>query len=151
MKKIFFYSLVLVVVAACGKDKFETKPQLKLISGSDQVVPLGGTYQLVVEYTDKEGDVSDSIFIKKTRVNQRAAASNLFPQLKLNIPEFPEKTKGEITVNINHNLILSANPAPSLPGGGRESDTLQLKVVVKDKAGNFSDTLVVNNVVVERS
>jgi hypothetical protein len=44
-------------------------------------------------------------------------------------------------------------PPLRIPGSNpvrNEIDTLRLKIVAKDKAGNKSDTLVVNNVYVTR-
>ncbi len=66
--------LALIIVAgmiACGKDKFQTIPQLRLISKTPDVVPVNGTLRLNIEYTDKEGDVSDSLFIVRQRLNVR--------------------------------------------------------------------------------
>ena len=64
MKTIITVAVIIALtILACGKDRFQTVPQLKLKSRSTDVVPANGNLRLNVEYTDKEGDVSDSILI----------------------------------------------------------------------------------------
>lgn len=152
MKKIFGILIVLaVIVVACGKDKFETKPQLKLISKSASVIPVGGSLQLVFEFTDKEGDVSDTLFFRKQRLNRRRTGT-LRDSLKFPVPEFPNQSRGEIIVNLDYTSYLqTANPRIRIPGSNPsrfEPDTILLKFVLKDKAGNKSDTVIVDDIVV---
>lgn len=155
MKRIFAISAVLFLFMACGKDSFETKPQLKLKSQSASFVPIGSNLQLVFEYTDKEGDVSDTLYFKKERINQRVVAT-LRDSLELRVPEFPKTAEGEFILNLDYdNYLISAQEAPRANPGELpakfESDTLNLKFVLKDKAGNKSDTLRIDNVVIERT
>jgi hypothetical protein len=152
MKKIILFTSILSIVAACDKDNFETKPRLKLLSGNDKTVQFNGTLPIVLEYTDKEGDVSDSVFVKKMRLNRRIVPT-LRDSFRLKIPNFPNTTKGEITVNLDYTAIISALNPPNIPGtvpARKESDTLNIQISVRDKAGNTSDTITVKNVIVER-
>lgn len=144
--------IVTMAIIACGKDSFETVPKLKLKSVSPDVVPVNGNLRLNVEYTDKEGDVSDSLFIVRQRLNKKGPVT-MAPS-PYDIPGFPTKTKGEfeITLEYQRHLIFAMAPI-RIPGSNppkNEIDTLRLKIVAKDSQGNKSDTLVVENVYVIR-
>jgi hypothetical protein len=152
MKTGLFLSIILVLIIACGKDKFQTVPQLKFKSRNTDIVPQNGALRLVVEYTDKEGDVSDSIFIVRQRLNKRGTVQ--LPASPYNIPDFPKTSKGEfeITLEYQFGLVFGLSPL-RVPGSNpvrNEIDTLNLKVVAKDKEGNKSDTLVIGDVYVIR-
>jgi len=148
--------LALIIVfgmIACGKDKFQTIPQLTLRAKSPEVVPVNGTLRLNIEYTDKEGDVSDTVFIVRQRLNVRGPL--LLQPSPYDIPEFPHTDKGEFEISLlyQRDLIFNITPPIRIPGSNPakyEIDTLRLKIVAKDKAGNKSDTLVVDNVYVTR-
>lgn len=150
--RIWIALIIVVAMIACGKDKFETKPQLTLKSQKPDVVPVNGTLQLDIEYTDKEGDVSDSLFIVRQRLNVRGPVQ-LQPG-PYDIPDFPHTDKGEFEISLAYQAgLIFGLPPLRIPGSNpvkNEIDTLRLKIVAKDKAGNKSDTLVVNNVYVIR-
>ena len=144
--------VVAITLIACDKGKFETKPQLKLKSRNTDIVPLNGSLRLNIEYTDKEGDVSDSLIIVRQRLNIRGAVQ-LAPG-PYGIPDFPKTDKGEFEVTLAYQfgLVFALNPL-RITGSNpvqNEIDTLRLKIVARDKAGNKSDTLVVDNVYVIR-
>lgn len=150
--KVALAMFILFAIAACSKDKFQTVPQLKLKSRNTDIVPANGSLRLIIQYTDKEGDVDDSIFVVRERLNVRGATQ--LPASPYNIPDFPDKTKGEfqITLEYQFGLIFGLGPL-RIPGSNpaqNEIDTLRLKIVVKDKAGNKSDTLQINDVYVTR-
>lgn len=152
MKQYFGLFLLLGILVACGKDKFETKPQLTLKSVNNNEVPYNGNLVVSLGFTDKEGDVSDSIYVIRERLNIRRPLSP--PALEYAIPEFPNRNQGEFEVNINFlsliNGMTSIEVLPRTTPATFEQDTLRLKFVAKDKAGNFSDTLLVNDIFVER-
>jgi len=154
MKIRIWLALIIVLgIIACGKDKFQTIPQLTLKSMNPEVVPVNGTLRLNIEYTDKEGDVSDSLFITRQRLNSKKPVTS--KESPYDIPSFPTMNKGEfeITLDYFNDLTFNLTPIP-IPGSGNpaknEIDTLRLKIVAKDKAGNKSDTLFVDNVYVIR-
>ena len=146
---------VIIIFGMIGCDKgtkFETKPQLTLRSKTPEVVPVNGTLRLNIEYTDKEGDVSDSLFIVRQRLNVRGPIQ-LTPS-PYDVPDFPHTDKGEFEISLEYQIgLIFGLPPLRIPGSNpvkNEIDTLRLKIVAKDKAGNKSDTLVVNNVYVIR-
>jgi hypothetical protein len=154
MKRILIVCLILSgIIIACNKDKFQTKPQLTVKSTSGNIIPPNANFQVVLEYTDKEGDIDDTIIIKKERLNIRRAALTLRDSINLKVPEFPNKDRGEITLNLEYqNHLISAQPAPTQIGNPtlRESDTLRLKIYIRDKAKNKSDSVVIEPVIVIR-
>jgi hypothetical protein len=154
MKIRIWLALIIVFgMIACGKDKFQTVPQLTLRSITPEVVGQGNNLRINVEYTDKEGDVSDSLFITRQRLNQKKPVTSA--ESPYDIPTFPTFDKGEFEITLDYFKHLTLNLAPiPIPGSGNpaknEIDTLRLKIVARDKAGNKSDTLVVDKVYVIR-
>ena len=144
--------IIAFALVACGKGKFETVPQLTLKSRNTDIVPVNGTLRLNVEYTDKEGDVSDSLFIVRQRLNIHGPVQ--LAASPYNIPDFPNTDKGEFEISLAYQFgLVFGLPPIRIPGSNpvrNEIDTLRLKIVAKDKAGNKSDTLVVDNVYVTR-
>jgi len=153
MKKLLIAGFVLIVLFACNKDKFQTKPQISLKSLSTKVVPVGGNLIVTLSYTDKEGDISDTLFFKKERLNKRVVPT-LRDSIKYPIPDFPAYDKGEIGLALRYeDHLKSAQAAPSIPGSNPpavESDTLNIKIWIHDKAGNSSDTVSTGPVVIIR-
>jgi hypothetical protein len=66
----------------------------------------------------------------------------------------PNTDKGEFEISLNYQFGLVFGLSPlRVPGSNpvrNEVDTLRLKIVARDAAGNKSDTLVVDNVYVTR-
>lgn len=150
MKKILSFCLVVATAIACNKDKFQTKPQIKIKSTSTEIVPINGILRVTLEFTDKEGDVANLITVKKDRLNQRVVAT-LRDSFDLNVPEFPNTDRGEIELDLEYqNHLISAQNPPSQVGDPtkNEADTLMLKFVLQDKAGNKSDTASTNVIVI---
>lgn len=107
---------------------------------------------IVLEFTDKEGDVNDTLYFYKVRINQRTTAT-IRDSLSFQLPDFPSKSKGEINLSleyVNH-LVSAVNPPEALPPAtGLESDSLTFRFVLKDRANNTSDTLDINDIVIQR-
>ncbi|RYZ23919.1 MAG: hypothetical protein EOO16_02885 [Chitinophagaceae bacterium] len=162
MKYTLLSFLFIALVVGCSKGKLETTPKLELVSTSDLFVPLPTQTQptglrVVLSFLDKEGDAGDSLIIRRTRTNRRQGCDpngsglcTLRDTVKIKIPSFPLNSKGEFEVNFRHSDMTSAFEPPARPGGGKEPDTLTYRFVVRDRAGNKSDTVVLENVVVQR-
>jgi hypothetical protein len=152
MLKPVIYSTILILIAvACNKDNIETTPTIKIKSISPMQVPGNGDLSIMLNFTDKQGDI-DSLYLYKIRTNQDQRKTQ-FDSILYKIPEFPEKSKGEIKITIQYNFgLLSAETPPAQPGApnGKEPDTLIFKMYAKDRAKNASDTVFSEPVVVER-
>ncbi len=149
---ISLLSIFILVAVACNKDKFQTKPTITIKSMSGDYIPLNGSLEVTLECTDKEGDVQDSIFVVKRRLNKRVVPT-IRDTIRFGFPVFPTKTKTDIVLTFDYQSILSAQSPPFIPGSAppqRELDTLIIKFAVKDKAGNISDTIISNTIQVFR-
>jgi len=152
MKKLLLIALACVLGLACSKDKYQTKPQITIKSINTDVVQVGGNLDVILSYTDKQGDVDDSVFIQKVRLNSRVVAT-IRDSFGYPIPVFPANPKGDIEINMDYETVKSAINPPIVQGSNPvvyESDTLIFKFAVKDKGGNLSDTISSGKVVVLR-
>jgi hypothetical protein len=153
MKKLIFAGLApLLWLTACNKDKYQTKPQISIKSVSTDVVPINGSATFVLSYTDKEGDISDTLYVRKTRINKTTVAT-VRDYIFYKIPDFPDYPKGEINVMLDYQTILSAITPPPIPGSNPpqpQPDTLNIKFWIKDKGGNISDSVTAEKIVVIR-
>lgn len=149
--RVLLALIISVALFACGKDKFQTVPQLKVKSKNTDVVSLNGTLRVILEYTDKEGDVSDSLIIVRQRLNKNGPL--ILSPSPYKIPDFPNTDKGQIQIEFRYSQDLTFNiPRLRIIGSNPiqyERDTMLLKFVARDKAGNKSDTAS-TNVIVER-
>lgn len=150
MQKLFLYStLLLVLIVACGKDKFETKPTIKIKSLGPNPVPMNSGMVIELEYTDKEGDIADSLWVRKVRINQRKIAT-IRDSFYLQLPtDAPEKSKGIIKLTFNYQDHLISAQNPGTPPNAAP-DSLIFRFVLRDKAKNASDTVDSDLVIVER-
>lgn len=150
MKKIFVFFALTVIIISCDKDKFQTVPTLELISLSSEVVPKNSALRVTLEFTDKEGDVTDSIIMLRKRLNLKNTITT--NPIKYAIPSHPSSTKAEITLDLEYqNGLVFGYNAINIPGTNPsqfEPDTMQLKFVVRDAAGNKSDTATANVIVI---
>jgi hypothetical protein len=153
MRLIFAFVIVCLLALACSKGKLTTTPKLELKSLSTKVVPVNGTLRVDITVKDKEGDISDTFYVKKIRLNKRVVAT-LRDSFYYQVPEVPSKTyKSEFQIDLDYQTILSAISPPVIPGSNppqKEPDTLMLKFALKDKGNHISDTLVVPQVIVIR-
>ena len=154
--RIWLAVIITFGMIACGKDNFETKPQLEYISRSPEKEPvaLGDPLRLNIEFRDKEGDVSDTLFIVRQRLNRKGPVQ--LPAAFYQIPDFPKTDKGEFEITLKYgDHLTAALTAIPIPGTGfppkKEIDTLRIKILARDNGGNKSDTLVVDNVYVIRT
>lgn len=141
--RLIIAAVLVFTFIACNKDKFQTKPTISIKSINTEVVPQNGTFIITLECTDKEGDVEDSLILIKKRLNKRVVTT-VRDTLRFKIPTFPANSRTEIEAVLDYQNILSALNPPNIPGSNpiqRELDTLVLRMAVRDKAGNTSDTI----------
>lgn len=129
---------VLAVAAGCGKDQFTSRPQLEFKKAEDYTVPRGGLIKFTLQVTDKEGDLTDSIFI--STVTTRCTPSNR--RLKYLMPPFPitANSKAEIEITFVNGQFVPGYVALPGPACGRP-DTTTFFFWIRDKAKNVSDTV----------
>lgn len=135
--------VLVIVIIACSKNEYNTKPTLKITSTSTNVVPKQGNLSFDIQVTDKEGDIADSIFIKKVRTNSRRTTT-IRDSFGIRMPDVPDTRDAVIRIDLSYqNYLISAqNP--------NENDTLIFKFALKDKAKNTSDTVSSERIVIIR-
>lgn len=120
---------------SCNKDKFQTKPTLKLKSLSDKEIPPNGTLTIRLEYTDKEGDLGNGelTYIRiRTNGTPIPPGNDLVDTIRALLPDYPKKDRGEINIPYSYNLM---NEDPV------RNDSMYFRITVRDLGGNQSDTI----------
>jgi hypothetical protein len=133
---------VLVLLVACGKDKFETKPLLEIKDYSAKDIYPGQDLVIRINYFDKEGDLSQTPFTairRRTNINPPSSQFPFADTLIYTLPEFPAKDNGEISFHLNYDFLRQSTV---------ENDTLHFRFSVVDKAGNVSDTVVSDQIII---
>jgi hypothetical protein len=138
-------------MTACDKNEFNTKPTLKLRSVNTKEVPVNGTLSFEFDVTDKEGDITDTLWIRKIRLNKRVVPT-FRDSFKIQVPQVNKIQKAIFRVDLTYeNYLKSAiNPPRSGSPSKEENDTLLFKFVLRDKAKNTSDTFTSEPTVIIR-
>ncbi|BAV07500.1 hypothetical protein FLA_3526 [Filimonas lacunae] len=125
-----------IVVIACKKDAYTTKPQLKYKSENSRFVTTASTLTFTLEVTDKEGDiVEDTIWASKHSLHCSAPDDDPYPYL---IPSTLPQTK-DLKADIE--FTFSTAPKCALGLGNNDDDSCYFKFWIIDKARNVSDTV----------
>jgi hypothetical protein len=120
---------------SCSKDKFETVPKIKIKSYNTDALSRNQQLIIKLEFTDKEGDLGNGKFVYiPKRLNQRPLPPIIpdYDSVKNVIPEFPDKNLGEFVLTLDYNFLRK---------GPSEPDTIFMRFVAVDRAGNKSDTV----------
>jgi hypothetical protein len=139
-------SSAIVVLFACSKDKFETKPRLEIKDYNTRDITIGGELVIRLNYFDKEGDLGQAPFTAiRVRTNALALppAQEKADTFRYALPEFPDKDNGEITFRLPYDF-LRESISPLI------NDSLIFRFAVVDKAGNTSDTISTEPIIVRQ-
>lgn len=138
---IFIVSLTTLLIA-CGKDKFETKPKLEIKDYNSKEIFNGQGLRITINYFDKEGDLNDAQMIGiRERLNSIPPNQDLADTFRTQLPDFPAKDNGEISFEL---------PYGSLNEDTGQNDTIVFRFAVTDKAGNKSDTITSDQIVIRK-
>jgi hypothetical protein len=138
---IFIFSLLLLLLA-CGKDKFETKPKLEIKDYSSKELSKGEVLRIRLNYFDKEGDLNGSPVIgilKRLNRIPLPSAQDKVDTFRNNLPDFPAKDNGEISFQLPYDFLKESQT---------ENDTIIFRFAVEDLAGNKSDTITSDQIVI---
>jgi hypothetical protein len=143
----FFCISLAILVVACSKDKYETKPRLEIKDYSAKEVFPGQELRIRLNYYDKEGDINgawivgirDRLNLFPLGPNDDRADTFPNPNNPVFLPDFPSKDHGEITFQL---------PYETLKESQNENDTIIFRFAITDKAGNKSDTITSDKIVV---
>lgn len=135
----------LIILAACSKDKLETKPTIKVKSVNSDVIVPGTVLRLILEFSDKEGDLGEGeVTYTRIRTNIRPIPGGFdkADTARYPIPEFPDRSEGEIQVDLPYDF-LDENP--------NENDTMFFRISVIDRGGHASDTISTGSIVARQN
>ncbi len=125
---------------SCKKDTYTSKPQITFGSASSTVLAQGNILTFTIDFTDKEGDVQDTLWVQKISRTCPTTPGVQFTS-KNKVPNFAPtsnlKGKMEISFVYNGNVPGIA----SIIGCSNKNDTSYFKFWLKDKAQNRSDTI----------
>ena len=132
MRHTIIFLIFILLFCSCKKDKYTSKPQLTYKSVNTKTLKRGETLKITLGFTDAEGDLTDTIFIKKI-VRFCPANKGGFIDSTHTIPSFPsgKNQSGDIIITFSYNDL---NPLCN------RNDTAVFKFVLRDKAKNKSDT-----------
>ena len=138
------FILLILVMVACSKDKFQTKPTIKIKNVSGNLVSQGQAVQVTLEFTDKEGDLNEGeVTYVRDRTNilpiPNAGSNDHTDTVRSKLPDFPKNSKGEIQVTIPYDGFMDEDP--------NDNDTMIFRFSVKDLNGNNSDTVATEKIV----
>lgn len=142
--KILLTLVAFCFLAACGKDKYTTKPQLKYKSVNTRQLNRNQTLTFTLEVTDAQGDLQDTIWVQE--VVRNCSNGGFISYYKM--PQFTgtKDFKGEINVCYSYGVNLGC---PIIqPTCGNKNDSASFKFWIQDKARNRSDTITSDEVVI---
>lgn len=139
-KTLGIFAFVFCIVA-CSKDKFQTKPKLTLKAYNTKTLSPGQELVISYEYTDKEGDLADGKLVYSALRLNAIPYDPSYPDSVETVlsNEIPNKNKGEIDLRL---LYINLHRSDA------ENDTIQIRTWLVDAAGNRSDTLKSDQLVI---
>lgn len=141
--KILIAALTTLCLAACSKDKFNTKPSLEFKSVNATVFQKGDLMEFVLKYTDKEGDIQNSLHIDEvTNINCNGYNFTASYPVPKDVP-LKNNAEGEIVVQYIYGNSGPNGVPPAYTGPAcQKNDTCFLRFALTDKANNTSDTVI---------
>lgn len=136
----------LIAIIACSKNTYNTKPTLVIKSMNGNIVGNGGLLTIQLQVTDKEGDVTDSLFMRRVRLNKKStpASNRRSDSFYFKVPDAPNFSDATIQLDLKFADYLVDAITPT------ENDTIVFKFALRDKAKNVSDTITTEPIVVLR-
>lgn len=138
----FFICSLAMLIIACGKDKFETKPKLEIKDYSSKEIFPGEELRIRLNYFDKEGDLSEAPMVgilKRLNIFPIPPIQDKVDTFRNFLPEFPKNDNGEISFQLPYDFLKESTV---------ENDTILFRFAVSDRAGNKSDTVETAHIVI---
>ena len=143
MRRIVIYSLLLLVLQNCKKDTTNAAPVIKFISiSATEVVQYKDSLEIKFEYSDANGDLGEinpdqnAIYVKDRRLSK--------PDYYFIPPLAPPTSsvfiKGELIVKIKNTFLL----------GTAFKETTNFEIKLKDRAGQWSNTIVTPEITIKK-
>lgn len=144
--KLLILLAIPLVFYACKKDTYTTKPQISVKSINSKQISPGGVLIFQIEFTDKEGDVQDTLYVQKiSRVCPTTPGAQFLSRNR--VPNFTSTSNLKGIFEIGYGYNSSASGYQVIAGCGNRNDTTYFKFWLKDRANNVSDTISTENIV----
>jgi hypothetical protein len=130
-----------ILLTACDKGKFETKPLIEVKNYNSKEILANGSLVIRLDYFDKEGDIGDGVmYVLRKRLNVIPPNQDRPDLLNYMIPKFNDRDQGELRLEFQEENFLSEST--------NQNDTMIFRIAVTDRAGNASDTITTDQIVV---
>jgi hypothetical protein len=138
MRYTLLFSILLLIISSCTKDKFSSTPSLKFKSVNTTQLHNQQLIIFTLSFTDAEGDFSDTSTIFVQKVVPNCLASN--GDAPLTLPPFPTSKNQKGDINITFGNKAASNYQDISPQCPPQNDTATFRFVLKDNANHLSDT-----------
>ena len=146
MRNTIVIGIIALVFIGCSKESFTTAPQLKYKSVNTTELFPDRLIQFNLSFTDKEGDLEDSMFIEK--VGSKCVASNL--KLRYLFPKATgaATTSGDLLITLANGINVPGYENLSIAPRCDYNDTCYFRFILRDKAQNKSDTVQSETIII---
>lgn len=143
--KILILLVLPLLYFGCKKDTYTTKPQISVKSINKTKLNLGDALIFQIEFTDKEGDVQDTLWIQKVSRVCHSTPGVDFVSVN-RVPNFDpiSNLKGIFEIGYSYGV---SGEYKIMNGCPNKNDTCYFVFWMKDKANNKSDTITTENIV----
>ena len=144
--KLLILLAIPVLFYACKKDTYTTKPQISIKSINATTLNQGDLLLFSLNFTDKEGDIQDTLWIQKISRNCPGTPGTQFIS-KNKVPDFTATANLKGTLEFGYAYNANIQGYSTITGCGTKNDTAYFKFWLKDKAQNVSDTITSDNII----
>ena len=142
--------LILLAIPAifygCSKDTFTSKPQISIKSINATTLSPGSLLLFNIAFTDKEGDIQDTLWVQKISRNCPTTPGVQFIS-KNKVPNFTPTANLEGVLEIGYGYNANITGYNTISGCGNKTDTAYFRFWLRDKAKNISDTITSPNII----
>ncbi|MBL7759292.1 MAG: hypothetical protein JNK08_01210 [Sediminibacterium sp.] len=124
----------------CKKSSYTTRPQISFNSVNSTVLYQGNVVTFQLNFTDKEGDIQDTLWVEKiSRTCPNTPGVQFISKNK--VPNFTATSNldGKLEISFVYNANVPG--LSSIIGCSNRNDTSYFRFWLKDKANNRSDTI----------
>ena len=142
--KLLLAALVMLGCVTCSKDTFNTAPSLKLISVNGTVFPQPSNVRFTLEFTDKEGDINDTVWIQRVSLVSACEPLSFIDSFPIPDVGSSKNLKGEFEFNFDYP---PQGQGANLLACSLHDDTSYFWFWMHDRALHVSDTVQSPNIV----